>query len=138
MLKICFCMRRLPHLSREEFQAYYRREHTRVLDPAEVETLGMRRYVQLHPLSAEKCARLDMGRGGEPEFDAVAEIWLDGEEAFEERWLGEAGQAALRRLLEDERKFVDWSRSTIFMSRELVFLDGPSTPARPPRSEAGP
>jgi len=37
--------------------------------------------------------------------------------------------------MEDEKKFVDWSRSTIFMARELVFLDGPSTPARPPRSE---
>ncbi|MCE2391728.1 MAG: EthD domain-containing protein [Proteobacteria bacterium] len=137
MLKICFCMRRLPQLSREEFQTYYRRDHTRVLNPEEVEALGMRRYVQLHALSAEQCARLDMGRGGEPEFDAVAEIWLDDEESFERNWLGEAGQAALRRLMEDEQKFVDWSRSVIFMSRELVFMDGPSTPARPPKSAGG-
>jgi len=74
VLKICFCMRRLPHLSREDFQTYYRRHHTRVPNPEEVEALGMRRYMQLHPLSAESCARPDMGRGGEPEFDAVAEI----------------------------------------------------------------
>lgn len=130
MLKICYCMRRQSHLSREEFQEYYRKKHTRVLDPDEVAALGMRRYVQLHPLSAEQCAQLDMGRGGETEFDAVAEIWLDDYEAFERHWMGEKGRAAISKLLEDEKNFVDWERSVIFMSKELVFLDGPSTPGR--------
>ena len=27
MIKLTFCLRRLPHLSREEFQAYWRETH---------------------------------------------------------------------------------------------------------------
>ena len=130
MLKINFCMRRLPHLSREEFQRYYRKVHTTVLDAEGVAALGMKRYVQLHAYSEADCAELDMGRGCEPSFDAVAEIWLEDQDAFRRNWLGPKGIAALQKLLEDEQKFVDWSRSVIFMSRELVLLDGPSTPAR--------
>jgi len=133
MLKINFCMRRLPHLSREEFQRYYRKVHTRVLDADGVAALGMKRYVQLHTYPEEDCAELDMGRGCEPSFDAVAEIWLDDHEAFERHWLGPKGIEALKLLLEDEKNFVDWSRSVIFMSKELVMMDGPSTPARAPR-----
>jgi hypothetical protein len=133
MLKITFCMRRLPHLTREEFQNYYCKVHTRVLDPEGVAALGMKRYVQLHAYPEEECAELDMGRGCEPSFDAVAEIWLEDHDAFERNWKGPAGMEALKKLLEDERNFVDWSRSVIFMSKELVLMDGPSTPARSPR-----
>lgn len=130
MLKITYCMRRLPHLSREEFQTYYRRNHTRVLDSDEAAKLKMRRYVQLHAHPEELCAKLDNGRGGEPSFDAVAEIWMDDVETWEASWNGEEGQALIRKLLDDEQNFVDWSRSVMTCSRELVFVDGPSTPAR--------
>ena len=129
MLKITYNMRRLPHLSREEFQTYYRKTHTRVLGPADVERLGMRRYVQLHALNEEECAKLDNGRGGEDSFDAVAEIWLDDYDFYLENWWSDEGQRALRALMDDEQNFVDWSRSVMTCYRELVFVDGPSTPA---------
>jgi hypothetical protein len=118
MLKITYNMRRLPHLSREEFQTYYRKTHTRVLSPSDVERLGMRRYVQLHALSEEECARLDNGRGGEESFDAVAEIWLDDYDFYLENWWSDEGP-----------------RSVMTCYRELVFVDGPSTPA--PRAPSG-
>jgi hypothetical protein len=130
MLKITYNMRRLPHLSREEFQTYYRKNHTRVLNPTDVERLGMRRYVQLHALSEDQCAKLDNGRGGEASFDAIAEIWLDDYDFYLENWWSDEGQSALRSLMDDEQNFVDWSRSVMTCSREFVFLDGPSTPAR--------
>ena len=130
MLKITYCMRRLPHLSREEFQTYYRRTHTRVLSPEDAGHLEMRRYVQLHASSEEDCDGLDMDRGGEPSFDAIAEIWLDDHDVWEQKWNSEEGRAVLRQLMDDEKNFVDWSRSVMTCSRELVFIDGPSTPAR--------
>lgn len=130
MLKITYCMRRLPHLSREEFQTYYRRNHTRVLSAEDAGKLQMRRYVQLHAHPEEACKALDMERGGEPSFDAIAEIWLDDLDAWEKNWNREEGHAVLRKLMEDEQKFIDWSRSVMTCSRELVFIDGPSTPAR--------
>lgn len=131
MLKITYSMRRLTSLSREEFQTYYKRNHTRVLNADEAELLGMRRYVQLHALSEEECNRLDNGRGGAESFDAIAEIWLDDYDYYLENWWSEAGQTALKKLMEDEQKFIDWERSVMTCSREIVFVDGPSTPARP-------
>ena len=125
MMKISYCMRRKSHLSREEFQAYYRKKHTRVLTPEETAELQMVRYCQLHVVDEEVNELLDSERGGEPPFDAVAEIWVDSEPAWRESWLSEGGQAALAKLKLDEQNFVDWSRSVIFMSRELVMMDGP-------------
>lgn len=130
MFKITYCMRRLPNLSRQEFQDYYRKVHTRSLTPQDVAWLGMRRYVQLHAYSSEECAEVDDGRGGEESFDAIAEIWLDDQEAFRTRWLSAKGQEIMRRSMEDEERFIDWTRSVHTCSRELVFMDGPSTPAR--------
>ena len=129
MLKITYCMRRLPHLSREEFQEYYRRNHPRVLSNEEGAKLAMRRYVQLHARSEADCDALDLGRGGEPSFDAIAEIWLDDHEAWRTHWDGEEGRALIRKLMDDEAKFVDWSRSVFTCSREVVLMDGPTTPA---------
>jgi uncharacterized protein (TIGR02118 family) len=134
LLKITFLMRRLPHLSREEFQTYYRKVHTRAAGPNATDALGMRRYVQLHALPEDVNDKFGESRGGEPSFDAVAEIWLDSYEAYERDWNSEEGKKVLDLLLEDEKNFVDWSRSVIMMSKELVFIDGPSTPARAPKA----
>lgn len=125
MLKISYCMRRKPEISRKEFQDYYRKKHTRVLSAEESGELKMIRYCQLHVVDEEVNVLLDSERGGEPAFDAVAEIWVESEEAWRNSWLSEGGQAALAKLKIDEQNFVDWSRSVIFMSRELVMMDGP-------------
>lgn len=125
MLKISYCMRRKPDMSREEFQNYYRKKHTRVLSLEETAELSMIRYCQLHVLSNEINELLDFNRGGEEPFDAVAEIWVESEEVWRNSWLAEGGQAALAKLKIDEQNFVDWSRSVIFMSKELVMMDGP-------------
>ena len=45
----------------------------------------------------------------------------------------DAGEVVFHSGTVDEKNFVDWSRSVIMMSKELVFLDGPSTPARAPK-----
>ena len=129
MMKISYCMRRKPHLSRQEFQDYYRKKHTRVLTPEETAELAMVRYCQLHVVDEEVNELLDSERGGEPAFDAVAEIWVESEDVWRNTWLSEGGQVALEKLKLDEQNFVDWSRSVIFMSRELVMMDGPVTTA---------
>lgn len=134
MLKITFMMRRLPHMTREEFQTYYRKVHTRAAGPDATDILAMKRYVQLHALPEDVNDEFGESRGGEPSFDAVAEIWIDDYETYERAWKSEDGQRILHLLLEDEKNFVDWKRSVIMMSKELVFIDGPSTPGRTPKS----
>jgi uncharacterized protein (TIGR02118 family) len=115
MIKIAFCLTRLPHLTREQFQTYWRETHAPLV-AARAELLKIRRYVQSHSLPDEAFAALAASRGGPPAYDGVAELWWDRPED-----LGSddpaVRQAGLE-LLEDERKFIDLARSPIFLVEE--------------------
>lgn len=124
MIKLCFCMRRLPHLSRDEFIAYWANEHPRAGGADAARALGLKKYVQLRALPEDVNRRVAAGRPGvEPEFDGIAEIWLESLEAYERDWRSPGGSAALRRFLADERNFVDWSRSVVLIAEEHVLID---------------
>lgn len=122
MVKLVFCLRRKPDLSREEFQRYWRDEHA-ALVRRHADVLGIRRYVQLHSLDdAISLAVAGSRRSPEP-FDGVAELWFDDLDAIAEHGLTEAGQAAGAALLADERTFIDLERSPFFFTDEAVIID---------------
>ena len=62
MIKVTFCLHRLPHLSREAFQKYWLENHGPLVT-RNAETLGVRRYVQLHRLETETNERFRTIRG---------------------------------------------------------------------------
>ncbi|HXK25724.1 MAG TPA: EthD domain-containing protein [Myxococcota bacterium] len=118
MVKLVFALRRLPHLSRAEFQRYWREQHAPlVLKHAKV--LGIRRYVQLHTIETSINEALRT-RGGPEAFDGVAEIWLDRAEVILTPDAARAGQE----LLEDEKKFIDLKLSPLWLAeeREIISL----------------
>jgi uncharacterized protein (TIGR02118 family) len=117
MVKLVFALRRLPHLSRGEFQRYWREQHAPLVEK-HAKTLGIRRYVQLHTLDTPLNAALRGTRGGPEEFDGVAEIWFD---AAELPATPEAAVAGLA-LLEDEKKFIDLARSPLWLGEERPIL----------------
>ncbi len=124
MVKLCFCMRRLPHLTREEFLEYWGKKHTRAGGPRAIEILGMRKYCQVRTLSAELNREVGSSRPGiEPEFDGIAEIWLDSVEAYQRDWSSPEGMETMKGFLDDEKNFVDWSRSTVFLAEEKIMFD---------------
>ena len=51
-------------------------------------------------------------------FDGVAEVWWDSREALTAAVSSPEGQAAGDELLEDERKFIDLARSSLFLTEE--------------------
>jgi uncharacterized protein (TIGR02118 family) len=116
MIKIVFCLHRLPHLSREEFQHYWREVHAPLVERW-AGVLGIRRYVQCHTADDSTFAGLAASRGGVPAYDGVAELWIDDDTSSRTAPRDEAVRAA-RELLEDEKKFIDLSRSPIFHVRE--------------------
>ena len=123
MLKLLFCAHRLPHLSRSEFQHYWRETHAAlVLERAEA--LRMRRYVQVHTLEHPGNDAL-RGRRGSPEpFDGVAEAWWDSWEDLVAGATSEDGRRATQELLDDERNFIDWARSPLWLAEDHVVIDG--------------
>jgi uncharacterized protein (TIGR02118 family) len=117
VIKLVFCLRRLPHLSREEFQTYWYERHAPLVR-AHAATLGIRRYVQTHTLDHPVNDALRASRGGPEAYDGVAELWWDDAEALAAATTTPEGRAAGLALLEDERRFIDLARSPLFVATE--------------------
>ena len=124
MLKLTFCMHRLPHLTREQFQNYWENKHPLSAPSSAVEVLGIRKYIQVFPLSEADNSSVKKVRNGSNEFDGVAEIWIDDLETFTTKWKTGEGKEAFESFLEDEKNFVDWERSICFLAEEKVVLGG--------------
>jgi len=122
MIKLMYCVRRLPEMSREEFQRYWRETHgPRVREKAQV--LNIRRYVQVHTLDSPLNEAMRASRGTEPDiFDGVAELWWESPEAFTAGASTPEGRQAARELFEDEKRFIDFSRSMAFVAQEHPFV----------------
>jgi uncharacterized protein (TIGR02118 family) len=117
MVKIVFCLKRLPHLSRAEFQAYWRERHAPLV-AARARLLGIRRYVQSHTTDDADFAGPARARGGAAPYDGVAEIWFDDSA----EGTPEARRAAALELLADERRFIDLAASPLFYTQEHEVL----------------
>ena len=121
MIKLSFCLVRLPRLSRFEFQAYWFDTHGPLVASV-AETLQIRRYVQLHSLPAGASEGLRASRDAPAEFDGVAELWFDSLEALAENGRRPEAQAAGALLLEDERRFIDLPRSPLWWGQERAVV----------------
>lgn len=123
MIKLTFCLVRLPHLTREEFQDYWAGTHGPLVASV-AEVLQIRRYVQLRALPAEANLAIRAAREAPPEFDGVAELWFDSLEAVIANGRRPEAQAAGQLLLEDERRFIDLPKSPLWWGQERVIVGG--------------
>ena len=121
MIKLTFALVRLPGLSRGEFQDYWFNHHAPLVAGVR-EVLGIRRYVQMHSLPNEVSEGLRASRGAPEPYDGVAQLWYDSLEDLGQRMADPAAQEAGRRLLEDEKKFIDHSRSPLWWGEEKVIV----------------
>ena len=123
MLKLTFCLRRLPTLGLAEFQDYWLNKHgplVKSLQPA----LGMVRYVQLHRLPGDLADGMRRVRSAPEPYDGVAELWWESEETYRAARRNPEAREAGRKLLEDEARFIDLPRSPLWLSREEVIYAG--------------
>jgi uncharacterized protein (TIGR02118 family) len=118
MVKLVFALRRLPHLTRAEFQRYWRERHAPLVEKHR-DALGIRRYVQLHTRELPQNEALRLSRGAPEAFDGVALLWFDSAELR----ATPAAAAAAAELLEDERRFIDHARSPLFLADEHAVID---------------
>jgi uncharacterized protein (TIGR02118 family) len=123
MIKIVFCLRRSPHLSREEFQTYWRDTHAPLVR-SHAAALGIRRYVQVHSVDDSISTAIAGPRHSPEPFDGVAELWLDSLDALVAAGSSDTGRAAAAALLDDERRFIDLARSPLFLAEEHVIIAG--------------
>ncbi len=122
MVKLSFPLRRLPNLTREQFQKYWYETHGPLVR-SHAKTLKIKRYVQVHTLSDPLNAVLRQSREALEEFDGVAELWWESRGDFESALAAPEGQKAAAILLEDERKFIDLKRSALWIANERPIVE---------------
>lgn len=120
LVKYYYPLRHVSDVSTEELQLYWRTSHgplIRSLAPA----MRVLRYVQVHRYEDALEAALREARGTEVEpYAGHAELWFDrgamGLESPER-------ERAVALAYEDERKFIDFPRSSMWLAKERVFVD---------------
>ena len=121
MIKLTFCLHRRAHLSREDFQTYWRETHAPLV-AARADVLGIKRYVQTHALTHEANGAIAQSRGAPEGYDGVAELWWESWDAFFAAGESEAAKQAGAELLEDEKRFIDLARSPLWFNEEHVII----------------
>ena len=110
MIRLTFCLRRLPGMSLKDFQTYWRKMHGPLV--ARYSTvLRIRKYVQVHTMEDPLNKELQNSRGAAEPYDGVAELWWDTRQDIMEAIETSEAQEAVQVLVEDEKNFIDLKRS---------------------------
>jgi uncharacterized protein (TIGR02118 family) len=123
MIRLNFALRRLDKLSLADFQRYWREVHGPLVSGV-ARKLRFRRYMQSHLVEDPLYDGLRTARTGMHEpFDGIASVWFDTREDLVAAFGSEEGKKAAAMLVEDEKRFIDLSRSPIWVSQEVVQIN---------------
>ena len=117
MIKLVMCLCRHPNLTRQQFQDYWLNEHGPFFQK-HAGDMRAKKYVQSHTIDTPLNEEFRKSRGMLPEYDGVAEVWFESEEDMIQAMSSPEGQKLSAALLEDEKTFLDHSRSASFLVRE--------------------
>jgi len=120
MIKFVMCLTRHPSMTCEDFQDYWKNNHGPFF-MKNAGKMGAKKYVQSHTLDTPLNEALRTSREMLAEYDGVAEVWFESEDALVEGMSSPEGQQLGAALLEDERNFIDHSRSSAFIVEEIEF-----------------
>jgi uncharacterized protein (TIGR02118 family) len=122
MIKLVYIVRKRDDVSDKEFHEYWLHKHGPLVKSV-AKAIRARKYVQSHTILPETAASLSQSRGMGPIFEGITEVWWDSVEDVTAGTSTAEGQEAGRLLMEDEAKFIDFKRSTIFFTEEQLIFD---------------
>lgn len=123
MIRLNFALHRRDHLSRADFQRYWRENHGPLVAGV-AGALRVRRYLQSHTVDDALYDGLREARTGMHEpFDGIASLWFDTREDLVQAMTSEDGKKAGAMLLEDEKQFIDLPRSPIWVAQEIAQIN---------------
>jgi uncharacterized protein (TIGR02118 family) len=123
VIKLVYIVCRRADVPEADFHKYWLEKHGPLVRSF-AKAIHARKYVQSHTMvPIEQARRTAQARGmGEP-YDGITEVWWNSVEEFSAGSATPEGQAAARALLEDEARFIDLKRSTIFVTEEHTIFD---------------
>lgn len=122
MIKMMFGIKRLPHLTAEEFHIYWKEKHG-VLAKKLLPGLHAVKYIQSHTLDLPVSEDPRGLQGMKEPFDGVVEIWWESIDVLMGTTQTLEGKKAHEALIEDEKIFIDFSRSAMWFVQEEVFIE---------------
>jgi uncharacterized protein (TIGR02118 family) len=117
MIKLVYCLHRIPALTAWEFQQHWRDHHYQY----GARMTGIRRYIQYHRVLETSLGE----RGDEDVYDGIMNSWWDSLESMKAVF---AESPEMADALSDEPYFIDHRRSTAFATEEIVVAE-PRAPA---------
>lgn len=118
MIKLTFCLRRLPHLTHEQFHDYWLNHHGPLVRSV-MKDIRVKRYVQTHALGEPALsAGLQAARRAPEPFDGIAELYWESREELNAVANDPLAQKAGAMLLRDERNFIDLPNSPLWYNEE--------------------
>jgi uncharacterized protein (TIGR02118 family) len=117
MIKLVYCLRKRGDVDSDAFHRYWREEHGPLVKSVAT-AIGACRYVQSHTVLPELNALMIENRGLLDPYEGITEVWWQDSAALEIGMSSPEGIDAQRQLVEDEARFIDFSRSRIFMTEE--------------------
>lgn len=122
VLKLYYPLRHLKELTLDQAQFYWRCTHGPKVRQHAL-TAAILRYIQVHRLEDELGPMLGQARGvAEEPFTGHAELWFE-HKALLEAIARPEGQEAFGFFLEDEKNFIDFSRSALWLAKEHVIFN---------------
>jgi uncharacterized protein (TIGR02118 family) len=123
MIKLVYVVRKRADISEKEFHEYWLKQHGPLVRGF-AKSIRAKKYVQSHNVFEDAGRQIRATRPGMTEtYDGITEVWWDSLEDFSSGGAVKGGAEAARALLEDESKFVDFERSSIFLTEEHEIFD---------------
>ena len=117
MAKLVMCVTRHPDLSPEQFRDYWLNNHG-PLFKKNAAALKAIKYVQSHTINTQINDEMRESRGTLPAYDGIAEISFASEQDLMEATSTPEGQAITEELRNNESKFIDLAKSSVFFVQE--------------------
>ncbi len=128
MIRMNYFMRKPGKMSLEDFHQYWLDRHA-ALVVRHAPALRIRRHVQAHTLLDDDDGQMMQQMYGTTAegYDGVAEFWWKSRQDLAEALQTPEGREAAAELREDERRFVDFSRSTLYFCVEIPQVNPPGS-----------
>ena len=117
MIKLVYCLTKRDDIDPDSFYRYWLEEHGPQVKSV-AEAIGASRYVQSHTILPELNELMIESRGLQAPYDGVTEVWWETMTALKQGMSSAAGVEAQGKPIEDEARFVNFSRSRVFMTEE--------------------
>ena len=123
MIKLVYVIRKRADVSEKDFHEYWLKTHGPLVRGF-AKSMRAKKYVQSHTVFEDAGKQI---RGTRPKmketYDGITEVWWDTVEDFSGGGAVQERAEAARALLEDESKFIDFERSSIFLTEEHEIFD---------------